>query len=184
MAANEKQMAFAKKVYQAAKGGEIHPLFVTAQAVLETGWGAHVIGENNIFGITKGSWEGPVDMVETHEYFSHDRKTLSPPDKILRKIKLTSGRWQYKVVRAFRHYDTLKECLDDHLAIFKKPMYSDAWEYRDNPLMFALKITDDNKAKYATSPDYYRSLRNVIITLGAKEAWLDQEEAKEENENS
>lgn len=176
MAANQTQMAFAKRVYQAAKGGEIHPLFVTAQAVLETGWGAHTIGENNIFGITKGSWEGPVDMVETTEYFVHDRKTLTPPDRILRKIKLTSGRWQYKVVRAFRHYDSLEDCLADHLAIFKKPMYSDAWEYKDNPLMFALKITDNYKAKYATSPDYYKSLRNVIIALSAKETWLSKDD--------
>ena len=172
MAANEKQMAFAKKVYQAAMGGEIHPLFVTAQAVLETGWGAHTIGENNIFGITKGSWTGPVDMVDTVEYFSNDRKVLSPPDKILNKVKLESGRWKYKVNRAFRHYGSLEECLNDHLSIFKKPMYDDAWPYRNNPLMFALKITDDNKAKYATSPSYYKNLRYLIITLSSKEAWL------------
>lgn len=179
MAVNEKQMAFAKKVYQAAMGGEIHPLFVTAQAVLETGWGAHIIGENNIFGITKGSWEGPVDMVKTKEYFSHDRKTLSPPDKVLRKIKLDSGRWQYTVKRAFRHYETLEECLADHTSIFKKPMYDDAWQYRNEPLMFAIKITDNYKAKYATSPAYYNNLRSLIIILGSKEKWL-----KEVNDES
>lgn len=172
MAVNEKQWTFAKKVYQAAMGGEIHPLFVTAQAVLETGWGAHIIGENNIFGITKGSWTGPVDMVETREYFSNDRKTFSPPDKVLRKLKLDSGRWQYKVIRAFRHYETLEGCLADHTLIFKKPMYDDAWPYRNEPLMFALKITDSNKAKYATSPDYYKSLRLLIVMLKAKEKFL------------
>ena len=176
MAANKKQMAFAKKVYQAAMGGEIHPLFVTAQAVLETGWGAHTIGENNIFGITKGSWTGPIDMVDTTEYFSNGNKVLSPPDVILKKVKLSSGRWQYKVRRAFRHYNTLSECLTDHCKIFKKPMYSDAWPYKDNPLMFALKITDNFKAKYATSPDYYKSLRSLIIILGSKEEWLKQKD--------
>lgn len=172
MAVNEKQMAFAKKVYQAAMGGEIHPLFVTAQAVLETGWGARIIGGNNVFGITKGSWTGPVDIVETTEYFANDRKTLAPPDKIIRKVKLDTGRWQYKVKRAFRHYDTLEECLKDHTSIFKKSMYSDAWPYRDQPLMFALKITDNNKAKYATSPVYYTSLRTLIIKLSSRENWL------------
>lgn len=180
MAVNEKQLAFAKRVYQAAMGGEIHPLFVTAQAVLETGWGAHTIGENNIFGITKGSWTGPTDMVETKEYFAHDRKTFTPPDKILRKIKIDSGRWQYTVKRAFRHYETLAECLADHTSIFKKSMYDDAWPYRNEPLMFALKITDNNKAKYATSPSYYNSLRSLIITLGSKETWL----KKVEDENN
>ena len=49
---------FAKMVYDAAKGLDIHPLFVTAQACLETGWGKKTIGKYNIFGITKGSWEG------------------------------------------------------------------------------------------------------------------------------
>lgn len=169
MAVNEKQMAFAKKVYQAAMNGEIHPLFVTAQAILETGWGAHIIGENNIFGITKGSWTGPVDIVTTTEYFSHDRKTFSPPDKVIKKLKLENGRWQYTIKRAFRHYETLEECLNDHTSIFKKSMYSDAWPYKDNPLMFALKITDSNKARYATSPAYYTNLRALIITLRSKE---------------
>jgi len=176
MAVNEKQLAFAKRVYQAAMGGEIHPLFVTAQAVLETGWGAYTIGENNIFGITKGSWTGPIDMIETKEYFSNDRKTFSPPDKIIRKLKLDSGRWQYQVLRAFRHYETLEECLTDHTSIFKKPMYDDAWPYRNEPLMFALKITDSNKAKYATSQSYYTSLRSLIITLGSKEKWLKEKD--------
>ena len=53
-------------------------------------------------------------------------------------------------------------------------MYSDAWPYRDQPLMFALKITDEYKAKYATSPTYYSNLRSLIITLRSKEYWLKQ----------
>lgn len=173
--ANQKQWDFAKKVYQAAKGGEIHPLFVTAQAVLETGWGKSSIGENNIFGITKGSWTGPVDMVQTTEYFSTGNKTLKAPDKVLRKLKLESRLWKYTVIRAFRHYETLEACLEDHLALFKKPMYADAWEYRQVPLMFALKICDDNGAKYATSPSYYKNLRSLIIQIGVKEDWLKDE---------
>ena len=181
MTINQKQMAFAKKVYQMAKGREIHPIFITAQAVLETGWGAHIIGENNIFGITKGSWKGPIDKIETTEYFNHDRKTLSPPDKILRKLKLTFVRWQYRVIRAFRHYNTLEECLVDYINIFKKPMYKEAWEYKDNPLMFALKVTNIHRAKYATSPDYYKSLRTLIIILREKETWLNKEEENESN---
>jgi hypothetical protein len=59
-------------------------------------------------------------------------------------------------------------------------MYDDAWPYRNEPLMFALKITDNNKAKYATSPSYYNSLRSLIISLGSKETWL----KTVENENN
>ena len=63
---NKTQMAFARQVYAAAveANTEIDPAFVTAQAMLETGWGSKVIGNANLFGITKGSqWNGPVVMV-------------------------------------------------------------------------------------------------------------------------
>lgn len=50
---NNKQIEFVKKVYPAAerlaKAGGVSPLFVTAQAALETGWEIRGIG-NNIFG--------------------------------------------------------------------------------------------------------------------------------------
>ena len=46
---------FALWVYNAAKNvSDIDPLFVAAQAALESGWGKSGIG-NNLFGITKGS---------------------------------------------------------------------------------------------------------------------------------
>lgn len=43
---NKTQMAFARQVYAAAveANTEIDPAFVTAQAMLETGWGSKVIG--------------------------------------------------------------------------------------------------------------------------------------------
>ena len=67
---NNKQIEFVKKVYPAAerlaKAGGVSPLFVTAQAALETGWEIRGIG-NNIFGITKGSWTGDVSLELTTE---------------------------------------------------------------------------------------------------------------------
>ena len=175
--ANEKQMAFAKKVYQAAKGGEIHPLFVRAQAMLETNWGANNLGENNIFGITKGSsWTGKVDMIQTTEYFSNNRKTLNAPDKVLRRIPLSVNRWQYIVIRAFRHYETLEDCLKDHVEILKKPLYKEAWGFRDNPFIFALMVTNKLRSKYLISPAYYTNLRAILITLSSKEEWLKEDE--------
>lgn len=179
MTSKEKRMAFAKKVYQAAIGGEIHPLFVTAKSVLETSWGAKVPGENNVLGITKGSWTGPIDMVITNEYFANDRKKLTPPDIIIRKVQLDINKWQYTVKRAFRHYESIKECIDDYVSILKKPIYDEAWQYKDNPLMFALKTTNNLKSKYSTTSSYYLSLRALIITLGSKEEWL----KKVDNEN-
>lgn len=44
--ATKQQLAFAQQVYTAARNAEteINPAFVTAQAMLETGWGKRVIG--------------------------------------------------------------------------------------------------------------------------------------------
>ena len=54
--ATEAQRAFARNIYVAAqKATDIAPEFVTAQAILESGWGKSRVGNFNIFGITKGS---------------------------------------------------------------------------------------------------------------------------------
>lgn len=71
--ARKEQIEFVRKIYPAAarlyRSGGVHPLFVTAQAALETGWKIKGIG-NNIFGITKGSsWTGSVSLELTTEYF-------------------------------------------------------------------------------------------------------------------
>lgn len=75
---------FVKWIYpQARKMGEINPVFVTAQAALESGWGKSAIG-NNLFGITKGSsWKGAVRLVTTTEYFSRPDVGFKAPEKVL-----------------------------------------------------------------------------------------------------
>ena len=53
----------------------LNPLFVAAQAALESGWGDHAIG-NNLFGITAGDkWTGKRRTERTFEYFSDDRQS-------------------------------------------------------------------------------------------------------------
>lgn len=173
MVINEKQMAFAKKVYGKVKNREISPIFVTAQAVLETNWGAHINGKNNLFNITKGlSWTGQVDMVEITQYFVNSKKTLFPPEKVLRKVRFDTNKWQYKVIRAFRHYESIDECIEDYYKLFKNPLYDEALNYKDNAFMFALKVTDIYRNKYSISPEYYKKLRSVIISLNSLEPWL------------
>lgn len=157
-----KQMEFAKEVYLAAKDGEIDPVFVTAQACLETGWGKSKVGNFNIFGITKGSWTGKTVLILTTEYFSTPNKVFNAPEKKISVVKLSPTKYKYKVQRLFREYDSLKQALDDHTSLFKKPMYADAWPFRNNPMKFAEKICDNMGAKYATSPGYLVSLKCMI----------------------
>ena len=160
--ATRKQIEFAKWVYLAAKNGEIDPVFVTAQACLETGWGKSKIGKFNIFGITKGSWTGKTVLILTTEYFSTPNKVFKAPEIKVSVVKMGPTKYKYTVKRLFREYDSLKQALDDHTAIFKKDMYADAWPFRNDPVKFAEKICDNMGAKYATSPSYLTSLKSMI----------------------
>ena len=160
--ATRKQIEFAKEIYLAAKNGEIDPVFVTAQACLETGWGKSKIGKFNIFGITKGSWTGKTVLILTTEYFSTPNKVFKAPEIKVSVVKMGPTKYKYTVKRLFREYDSLKQALDDHTAIFKKDMYADAWPFRKWPVKFAEKICDNMGAKYATSPSYLTSLKSMI----------------------
>lgn len=119
---NKTQMAFARQVYAAAveANTEIDPAFVTAQAMLETGWGSKVIGQANLFGITKGSqWDGPIVMVKTHEYLKTPNQKFKAPDRILSVCKVKGKNlWYYTVERAFKDFPTIGECLKEHERLF------------------------------------------------------------------
>lgn len=157
---------FVAWIYPAAERiGEISPLFVTAQAALESGWGKSAIG-NNLFGITKGSsWNGPVELVTTTEYFKTADVTFRAPEKVLSVTQVAPGRYRYLVKRFFRQYDTVDECLQDHLALLQKPGYADAWPYRKDPVEFVKRIQDDKGARYATAPNYVETMQSVFRTV-------------------
>ncbi|MDR1224079.1 MAG: glucosaminidase domain-containing protein [Tannerella sp.] len=158
-----KEAAFIRQVYPAAQrlyesSDGLHPLFVTAQAALETGWKIRTAG-NNIFGVTKGaSWTGPVNLLQTTEIFSTPDKQFSPPEKVISIEQLAPDRYRYTVYREFRAYDSPEDSLADHLSLLKGPLYSDAWPYRHDPREYARRIA----GTYATSPDYAKTLVAMI----------------------
>ena len=104
---SKEQIEFVKKVYPAAarlaEAGGVNPLFVTAQAALETGWKIRGIG-NNIFGITKGSWTGPVSLELTTEYFKTPTVTFKAPERVVSVDQVAPDRYKYRVYRLFRVY--------------------------------------------------------------------------------
>lgn len=157
---------FVKWIYPQAKAmNEIDPIFVTAQAALESGWGKSAIG-NNLFGITKGSsWTGVVQLVNTTEYFSRPDVTFKAPEKVLSVTKVNDKRYKYSVKRLFRDYDTVSGCLADHLAILKKSGYADAWPYRKDARQFVRRIVDNVGPKYATAPDYVETMDKIFVMV-------------------
>lgn len=157
---------FVKWIYpQAKKMGEIDPIFVTAQAALESGWGKSAIG-NNLFGITKGSsWQGAVQLVNTTEYFTTPNVTFKAPEKVMSVTKIGEKRYKYAVKRLFRDYDSVADCLTDHLLILKKPGYADAWPYRKDARQYVRRIVDGIGSKYATSPDYVQTMDKVFAMV-------------------
>jgi flagellar protein FlgJ len=168
MATKEEQVNFVKKVYPAARklytdnpDQALNPVFVTAQAALETGWRIRGI-DNNLFGITKGkSWTGRTNLLLTTEYFDSPNVRFVEPERVVSVIP-TNGRYKYSVYRSFRAYDSLDECLADHLKVLMNPGYKDAWPYRYNPVEFVGRIVDNIGSKYATDPNYATTMTSMI----------------------
>ncbi len=165
--ATRQQQEFCKEVYNAAcKVNEISPVFVAAQACLESSWGAKRVGKYNLFGITKGTgWTGKTVLVLTSEVFATPNKKFTSPEKVVSVIKRRDGRYQYKVYRLFKDFSSLEDCLKEHLRLFEKPGYKDAWPYRKNAREFAKRIADNKGCKYATDPHYAETMEAMIRSV-------------------
>ena len=102
-----------------------------AQAIIETGWGKHTIGEaKNLFGI-KG--RGPAGSVRapTREFIN--------------------GQW-VTVNADFAKYDSFEQSISEHARFFlRNRRYARALQFKTDPDTFAREI---HKAGYATAPNY------------------------------
>ena len=162
------QCAFTRTVYAAALcATDIAPEFVTAQAILESGWGKSRVGKFNLFGITKGTgWTGKTVLVLTHEYFTTPDRTFSSPERVVSVCKVKNKRlWHYTVYRLFKDFDTLEDCLREHTRLLQKPGFADAWPFRHDAEEFARRICDTLGSRYATSPDYLRMMLLLIKSV-------------------
>lgn len=163
--ATQQQIDFAHQIYEASKKAtDIAPEFVTAQAILESGWGKSRVGRFNLFGITKGSnWKGKTVLVLTHEYFNTPNKQFALPERVLSVAKCKTGnRWFYTVYRLFKDFDSIEECLQEHTRLLQKPGYADAWPYRKNAIEFTRRICDGHGSQYATAPGYFAQMVGLI----------------------
>ena len=142
----QKVLPYAEK---AAAAIGLNPLVMVAQAALETGWGRHVIQDqqgnssNNLFNIKADrSWQGKSMEVSTQEY----REGRPVMEKA-----------------AFRRYDSIAEGVDDFVRFIKEnPRYGQALELTDNARGFVQAL---QQAGYATDPDYARKVLSVFDRL-------------------
>ena len=166
MSSSMKPAEFKRKYYPAiervcAETG-LNPLFVAAQAALESGWGDSAIG-NNLFGITAGDkWTGKRQTVRTFEYFD-DAHQSGRFDKVYSITRSSDGRYRYEVDREFRDYDTLEDGIRDHAKVLSAKRYASAKAYRNDVTRFAYEIA---KAGYCTAdPTTYADLISDIARM-------------------
>lgn len=155
---------FVEWLYPEACKMDINPVFVVAQAALETGWGKKIIGKYNLFGITKGSWAGRTLLVTTTEIHNTSTVKYHSPEEILDIELLPSGRFKYRVIRQFRDYDSLEQCLKDHFDILNKPHFLHARKYKNDPVKF-VEALQAGKLKYATDPNYVYVMKQVFKSV-------------------
>jgi len=141
---------------------DLTPEFLIAQAALESGWGEHIIGRYNMFGITRGNgYDGPVLLVATTEYHSSPSVAYQKPEKVLQVTALMGGHYRYRVKRLFRDYGSLDECLADHKRVLMQPCFRHAWPYRHSAEDFVEQLQCGAR-KYATDPDYVNVMNRMI----------------------
>jgi flagellar protein FlgJ len=104
-------------------------------------------------------------LILTIEYFAGPDVKFNEPERVASVIKIDGGKYRYQVYRLFRVYDSIAACLEDHLSILRKPMYADAWPYRNDAKEYARRIVDDTGAKYATAPNYASLMASVIDSV-------------------
>lgn len=116
--------------------------FTTAQAALESAWGAHCPGFN-LFGIkATPDWKGPVTSQITHEVV--DGKTIT-------------------ITANFRAYPDWLASINDHAQfLLTNPRYRPAFAYTTGAL-FAQAV---QAAGYATDPLYAAKIASIIKTHG------------------
>lgn len=112
----------------------IAPKLLLAQAALETGWGAHMIG-NNLFGIKALPGEPSV---------------LAPTNEVVDGILTPT-------IAAFRTFSSIGGCME-HYARLIKEHYPQAMETGDNAQAFVQGLV---RGGYATDPAYAAKIMQV-----------------------
>ncbi|MGO2449909.1 flagellar assembly peptidoglycan hydrolase FlgJ [Pseudomonas taetrolens] len=130
---------------QAAARIGVDPLYLVAQAALETGWGKSVMRQqdgsssHNLFGIkATGSWQGAQARAITSEF---------------------KGGQMVKETANFRSYDSYQDSFHDLVTLLQSNnRYKEVLNSADKPEQF---IRELQKAGYATDPEYASKISQI-----------------------
>ena len=130
---------------QAADRIGVDPLYLVAQAGLETGWGKSVMRQqdgsssHNLFGIkATGSWQGAQARAITSEF---------------------KGGQMVKETADFRSYDSYQDSFHDLVTLLQSNnRYKDVLNAADKPEQFVREL---QKAGYATDPEYASKISQI-----------------------
>lgn len=124
---------------RAAAALGVAPEALVAQAALESGWGKHVGGDNNLFGIKAGSsWTGATKSLTTSEF---------------------SNGQMHKETASFRSYASIGDSFDDYVNMIKNsPRYAAVLNTGYDTHRFAGAL---QKAGYATDPNYAAKISSI-----------------------
>lgn len=140
------QQSFFYAVLDAARTSEtatkIPAAFVAAEAMVESGYGAHCPG-NNIFGVKADpAWTGPTTTQRTREVIDGQNVVIEAK---------------------FRAYPDYLASIQDHAQfLIQNPRYAAAFETND-PVKFTQAVA---AAGYATDPNYANTIISVMKSRG------------------
>lgn len=135
-------------------------LITMAQAVLESGWGEHAVG-NMFFGIKDSDGiNGNEQLLTTTEYSK--KSTIKVPIIISKTFDPIKKLWKFIVKDYFRKYDTPEQSFVEHGEFLRKnKRYTKCFTTTD-PYRFAEYLQE---CGYATDPMYALKLKNIINLL-------------------
>jgi flagellum-specific peptidoglycan hydrolase FlgJ len=132
-----------------------------AQCAVESGWARFAPG-NNAFGVKAGgSWKGAKALRRTREVLAKADHKFPKVHSVTEKQVDGKTMYEYVVDDWFRVYGSVEDSFRDHAAFLEQDNYRAARGVTD-PIEFARAIA---KAGYATDPNYFNALKNVIGLL-------------------
>ena len=156
------RIGFLRKYFPPAQTVEgnygIPALATMAIACIETGWGAHIIGDYNVFGI-KANEGQPSVIVTTTEHHKKEEAYKNHPGFIKEEKK--DGYYASTIQDKFAKYSSEYEAFDAFAKLLTSDRYKQAIGIH-NPIEYIASIV---KMGYSTNEGYAELADNVINSI-------------------